>query len=91
MHISRSIFYDIIFKPSVGVLNTIVEGTVSQISFLGPRSNFIQFRKLSFQKLLQYSEFHSIGLTQFSKLTSNILQLGDVFSIHVADCYVYKV
>ena len=29
------------FKLSVVVLNTIMEGTVSQISFLGPRSNFV--------------------------------------------------
>ena len=47
------------FKLSVVVLNTIMEGTVSQISFLGPRSNFMQFRKLGFQKLQNVSRFWS--------------------------------
>ena len=40
-----------IFKLSVVVLNTIMEGTVSQIS------NFMQFRKSDFQKLLNVSRF----------------------------------
>ena len=44
-----------IFKLSVVVLNTIIERIVSQISFLEPRSNFIQFRKLGFQKLQNVS------------------------------------
>ena len=39
------------FKLSVVVLNTIMEGTLSQISFLGQRSNLMQFRKLGFQRL----------------------------------------
>ena len=47
------------FKLSVVVLNTIMEGTVSQISFLGLRSNFMQFRKLGFQKLQNVSRFWS--------------------------------
>ena len=34
-----------IFKLSVVVLITTVERTVSPISFLGPRSSFIQFKK----------------------------------------------
>ena len=46
-----------IFKLSVVVLNTIMEGTVSQISFPGPKSNFTQFRKSVFQKLLNVSPF----------------------------------
>ena len=46
-----------IFKLSVVVLNTIMEGTVSQISFPGPKSNFMQFRKLNFQKLQNVSRF----------------------------------
>ena len=46
-----------IFIFFVVVLNTIIEGTVSQISFLGPRSNFIQFRKLSSQKLQNVSRY----------------------------------
>ena len=46
-----------IFKLSVVVLNTIMEGTVSQISFPGPKSNFMQFRKSAFQKLLNVSRF----------------------------------
>ena len=46
-----------ILKLSVVVLNTIIERTVSQISFLGPRSNFMQFRILSFQKLQNVSCF----------------------------------
>ena len=48
-----------IFKLSVGVLITIIERNVSQISFLGPRSNFMQFRKLSFQKLQNVTCFWS--------------------------------
>ena len=40
-----------IFKLSVVILDTIIERTVSQISFLGLTSNFMQFRKYSFQKL----------------------------------------
>ena len=39
------------------VLDTIIERTVSQISVLGPRSDYIQFRKLSFQKLQNVSRF----------------------------------
>ena len=39
------------FKLSVVVLNTIMEGTVSQISPLGPRSNFMQFKKIRFSKM----------------------------------------
>ena len=46
-----------IFKLSVVILNTIIERTLSQISFLGPRLNFVQFRKLSFQKLQNVSPF----------------------------------
>ena len=46
-----------IFIFFVVVLNTIIEGTMSQIFFLGPRSNFIQFRKLSSQKLQNVSRF----------------------------------
>ena len=46
-----------IFKHSVVILNTIIEGTVSQISFPGLRSNCIQLRKLSFQKLQNVSRF----------------------------------
>ena len=46
-----------IFKLSVVVLNIIMEGTVSQISFSGPKSNFMQFRKSDFQKLLNVSRF----------------------------------
>ena len=46
-----------IFKLSVVVLNTIMEGTVSQISFPCPKSNFMQFRKSDFQKLLNVSRF----------------------------------
>ena len=45
------------FKLSVVVLNTIMKGTVSQISFLGPRSHFMQFRKLGFHKLQNVSRF----------------------------------
>ena len=45
------------FKVSVVVLNTTMEGTVSQISFLGTGSNFMQFRKLGFQKLQNVSRF----------------------------------
>ena len=37
-----------IFKLSVVVLTTIMEGTVSQISFPVPKSNFMQFRKSDF-------------------------------------------
>ena len=50
-----------IFKLSVGVLTTIIERKVSQISFLGPRSNFMQFSfsKLSFQKLQNVTRFWS--------------------------------
>ena len=47
------------FKLSVVVLNNVVEETVPQISFLGPRSNFMQFRKLGFQKLQNVSRFWS--------------------------------
>ena len=42
------------FKLSVVVVNTyntIMEGFVTKISYLGPRSNFMQFRNLGFQKL----------------------------------------
>ena len=46
-----------IFKLSVVVLNTFMEGTVSQISFPGPKSNFMEFRKSDFQKLLNVSRF----------------------------------
>ena len=46
-----------IFKPSVVVLNTSMERTVSQIYFLGPRSNFMQLRKLFFQKFQNVSHF----------------------------------
>ena len=46
-----------IFKLSVVVLNTIIEGTMSQISVLGPRSKFRKFRKFSFQKLQNVSHF----------------------------------
>ena len=40
-----------IFKLSVVILDTIIERTISQISFLGFTSNFMQFRKYSFQNL----------------------------------------
>ena len=46
-----------IFKLSVVVLYTIIKRTVSQISFLGLTSNFMQFRKYSFQKLQNVSRF----------------------------------
>ena len=47
-----------IFNLSVVVLNTIIDRSVSRISFLGPRSIFfIQFRKLTFQKLQNVSRF----------------------------------
>ena len=46
-----------ISKLSVVVLYTIIERTVSQISFLGLTSNFMQFRKYSFQKLQNVSRF----------------------------------
>ena len=46
-----------IFRLSVVVLNTIMEGTMSQISFPGPKSNFMQFRKLNFQKLQNVFRF----------------------------------
>ena len=46
-----------IFKRSVDVLNTIMEGTVSQIPFPGPKSNFMQEKKLDFQKLQNVSRF----------------------------------
>ena len=49
-----------IFKLSMVVLNTIIKGTVSQIPFLGPRSNCMQFSKLSFQKLQNDSPFLTI-------------------------------
>ena len=47
------------FKLSVVVLNTIIEGTMSQIFLPDPRSNFMQFRKLGFQKLQNVSCFWS--------------------------------
>ena len=46
-----------IFKLSVVVLNTIMEGTMSQIFFPGPKSNFMQLRKLNFQKFQNVSRF----------------------------------
>ena len=46
-----------IFKLAVVVLNTFIEGTMSQISFPGPKSNFMQFRKSDFQKLQNVSRF----------------------------------
>ena len=54
--ISINILLDI-FKLAVVVLNTIMEGTVSQISFPDPKSNFMQFRKSYFQKLQNVSRF----------------------------------
>ena len=51
------IFLRNIFKLSVVVLYTLIERTVSQISFLGLASNFMQFRKYSFQKLQNVSRF----------------------------------
>ena len=48
-----------ILKLSVVILNTFIERTVSQISFIGPRSNFMEFRKLSLQKLQNVSCFCS--------------------------------
>ena len=39
------------------VLDTIIEGTMSQIIFLGPRLNVMQFRKLGFEKLQKFSVF----------------------------------
>ena len=47
----------IIFKLPVVVLYTIMERTMSQISLLGPRSSFMRFRKLSFQKWQNVSRF----------------------------------
>ena len=46
-----------IFKLSVFVHNTIMEGTVSQISFPDPKSNLMQFRKSDVQKLQNVSSF----------------------------------
>ena len=78
LQISSSIFYEIIFKRSVVVLNTIIARTLSQISSLGPRSNFMQFRKLSFQKLLNISRFgHKIQ----TKPQKNNLRQG---SLHMS-------
>ena len=56
MQINLSICYEI-FKLSVVVLNNIMGGTVSQISFSGPKSSFMQFRKSDFQKLQNVSHF----------------------------------
>ena len=39
-----------VFIFSLVVLNSIMERTVSQIFYLGPRSNFMESRKLNFQK-----------------------------------------
>ena len=49
-----------IFKLSVVVLNTIMERTLSQISFPGPKSNFMQLRKSDFHKLLNFFPFLTI-------------------------------
>ena len=57
LYVFELIFYENIFNFVVVVLNTIIEGTMSQNFFLGPRSNFIQFRKLSSQKLQNVSRF----------------------------------
>ena len=48
-----------IFKLSVVVVNTIMEGTVSQISFPGPKSNFMQFKKSNCQQFHNVSRFWS--------------------------------
>ena len=46
-----------VFIFSLVVLNSIMEGTVSQIFYLGPRSNFMESRKLNFQKIQRVSRF----------------------------------
>ena len=57
MQISQSIFYEI-FKLSVVVLNNIMGGTVSQISFSGPKSSFMQFENQIFKNCKMFPIFY---------------------------------
>ena len=44
-------------KSSVLIFAMVIEGTVSQISYLGPSSHFMCFRKLYSQFLFKVSRF----------------------------------